>query len=140
MQISSVALTTKAKVNSCACYSINSRDCLCKRCEEICWIGYYSSVFQTYQNDRKWLNISPFKWVSLFSRVHWCTALSDLLAFNTVHKSIYSVWERFVCVVVCKLFQTLLCLPGLCKEVTEHEKQRLQYVKVFWISYLTWFL
>lgn len=49
--------------------------------EKICWKGYYSSVFQTYQNDRKWLNISPFKWVFLFSRVHWCSALSDLLAF-----------------------------------------------------------
>ena len=71
--------TTKRK-NSCA--SINSEDCLCKRCEEICWKGYYSSVFQTYQNDRKWLNISPFKWVSLFSRVHRCSALSDLLAFK----------------------------------------------------------
>lgn len=49
--------------------------------EKIRWKGYYSSVYQTYQNDRAWLNISPFEWVSLFGRVHWCSALSDLLAF-----------------------------------------------------------
>lgn len=98
--------TTKARRNSCACYSINSKDCLCKRCGEICWKGYYSSVFQTYQNDRTWLNISPFNWVSLFSRVHWRSALSDLLAslipcMNPFAKSVH-VWCDRVCGCVCE--------------------------------------
>lgn len=72
---------TKARRNSCAYFSINSKDCLCKRCGENTLKGLLQQCLPNLSNDRAWLNISPFEWVSLFSRVHWCSALSDLLAF-----------------------------------------------------------
>lgn len=53
--------------SSCACFSINWKDCLCKRCVGVCRKGYYAGVYQTYQT-------TGHDWILAHSSESLCSA------------------------------------------------------------------